>query len=71
MARALVNRPSLLLCDEPTGSLDGKTAEAVSDLLLELHRDEGAILIVVTHSPELAGRFERRYAIEDGRCVAA
>ena len=71
VARALVNRPSLLLCDEPTGSLDARTAEAVSDLLLELHRHEGAMLIVVTHSPDLARRFERRYALEDGRCVAA
>ena len=71
VARALINRPSLLLCDEPTGSLDGKTAAAVSEQLLELHAREGSILIVVTHSPELAGRFERRYALEDGRCVAA
>ena len=71
VARALINRPSLLLCDEPTGSLDASTAEAVSDLLLELHRSQGAMLIVVTHSPGLAARFERRYAIEDGRCVAA
>jgi len=71
VARALINRPSLLLCDEPTGSLDSKTAGAVSDLLLELHRRESAMLIVVTHSPDLAGRFERRYALEEGRCVAA
>ncbi len=71
VARALINRPSLLLCDEPTGSLDSKTAEAVSDLLLELHHRESAMLIVVTHSPDLAGRFEHRYALEDGRCVAA
>ena len=71
VARALINQPSLLLCDEPTGSLDAKTAEAVSDLLLELHRHEGAMLIVVTHSPDLAGRFERRYTLEDGRCVEA
>jgi lipoprotein-releasing system ATP-binding protein len=71
VARALINRPSLLLCDEPTGSLDGKTAEAVSDLLIELHRGEGAMLIVVTHSPDLAARFEHRYVLEDGRCVAA
>ncbi len=71
VARALVNRPSLLLCDEPTGSLDGRTAEAVSDLLLELHESEGAMLIVVTHSPELAARFAHGYRLEDGRCVAA
>lgn len=71
VARALINRPSLLLCDEPTGSLDAATAEAVSDLLIELHRNENAMLIVVTHSQSLAARFERRYALEDGRCVAA
>ena len=71
VARALINRPTLLLCDEPTGSLDGKTAAAVSDLLVELHQQEGNMLIVVTHSRELAGRFARRYALEDGRCVAA
>ena len=58
------------MCDEPTGSLDAKTAEAVSELLLQLHRDAGSILIVVTHSPELAGRFTRCYTLEDGRCVA-
>jgi lipoprotein-releasing system ATP-binding protein len=71
VARALINQPSLLLCDEPTGSLDTKTAEAVADLLLELHRRERAMLIVVTHSADLAGRFERCYELEDGRCVAA
>ena len=71
VARALVNQPSLLLCDEPTGSLDGRTAKAVSDLLIELHESAGAMLIVVTHSPELAARFARRYTLEDGRCVAA
>jgi ABC-type lipoprotein export system ATPase subunit len=71
VARALVNRPTLLLCDEPTGSLDSKTAAAVSELLLELHQSEGAKLIVVTHSGDLAARFERRYTLEEGRCVAA
>jgi lipoprotein-releasing system ATP-binding protein len=70
VARALINRPALLLCDEPTGSLDQATAGAVGDLLLELHHAEPTILIVVTHSLELAGRFERRYALREGRCVA-
>jgi lipoprotein-releasing system ATP-binding protein len=68
VARALINRPGLLLCDEPTGSLDGKTAEAVSSLLFELHGEEGGILIVVTHSLELAGRFENRLELREGRC---
>ena len=71
VARALINQPALLLCDEPTGSLDAATAAAVSDLLLELHESQGATLIVVTHSRGLAERFARRFTLEDGRCVAA
>ena len=70
VARALINRPALLLCDEPTGSLDQATAAAVGDLLLELHASEPTILVVVTHSLELAGRFERRYELREGRCSA-
>jgi len=70
VARALINEPGLLLGDEPTGSLDGKTAESVASLLFDLHRDLGTILIVVTHSLELAGRFERRMELQEGRCIA-
>jgi len=68
VARALINNPGLLLCDEPTGSLDGATANQVADLLFELHRAEGNLLIVVTHSLELAERCERRLKLQDGRC---
>ena len=68
VARALINRPRLLLCDEPTGSLDEKTAEAVASLLFELHGEQGGILIVVTHSLELASRFENRLELREGRC---
>ena len=67
VARALVNRPSLVLCDEPTGSLDRATAGAVGDLLAELHGGD-SILIVVTHSRELAGRFGRRFELREGLC---
>ncbi len=67
VARALVNQPSLVLCDEPTGSLDQATAGAVGDLLAELHGDD-SILIVVTHSLELAGRFGRRFELREGLC---
>ena len=71
VARALVNRPSLLLCDEPTGSLDRATAEAVADVLFDLHREAGTMLIAVTHSLELAARFPRRCELVEGRCVEA
>jgi putative ABC transport system ATP-binding protein len=71
VARALINRPKLLLCDEPTGSLDGRTAEQVSDLLFELHRDAGNLLIVVTHSLDLAARCARRIQLADGTCCEA
>lgn len=71
VARALINRPSLLLCDEPTGSLDRKSAGAVADLLGELHAELRAILIVVTHDLELAGRFGRRLELRDGRLAGA
>ncbi len=68
VARALINSPGLLLCDEPTGSLDGKAAGAVGSLLLELHGEAQNVLLVVTHSAELAGRFARRFELREGRC---
>jgi lipoprotein-releasing system ATP-binding protein len=68
VARALINQPSLLLCDEPTGSLDAENARGVAELLFELHREADTILITVTHSEELAGRFTRRFDLREGRC---
>jgi len=56
LARALINDPLLLLCDEPTGNLDRKAAETVASLLLELHARQNTILVVVTHSVELASK---------------
>jgi len=70
IARALVNRPSLLLADEPTGNLDRSTAATVATLLSEVHREEDAILIVVTHSEPLAEKFGRRWELNDGQLVA-
>ncbi|HEU4594418.1 MAG TPA: ABC transporter ATP-binding protein, partial [Pyrinomonadaceae bacterium] len=61
LARALVMRPLLLLCDEPTGNLDRDSADVVASLLLELHGRQETILVVVTHSPELAARFPTRF----------
>ncbi len=66
IARALMNRPSLLLCDEPTGNLDAHTAASVADLLFDLAKESSAILIAVTHSPQLAERFGRRMRMLEG-----
>ena len=60
LARALIRNPTLLLCDEPTGNLDRAAADAVADLLLELHAARNTILVVVTHSAALADRFPVR-----------
>lgn len=69
IARALINRPVLLLADEPTGNLDRTTAARVADLLVELQAQEAMILLVVTHSPQLAERMGRRFELDDGRLV--
>jgi len=71
VARALIHEPALLLCDEPTGNLDAKAADVVAALLFELHGEAKNILIAVTHSEELAGRFERRCRLSEGRCSGA
>ena len=70
IARALINRPGILLCDEPTGNLDRTTAQAVANLLFELHHEQHNILIIVTHSMELAGRCGRHCALQEGKCSA-
>ncbi len=71
VARALINGPALLLCDEPTGNLDRENAMAVVDLLLELEDETRSLLIVVTHSAEVAQRFARQVTLIEGRCVEA
>ena len=65
LARALIMQPQLLLCDEPTGNLDHKAADVVASLLLDLHRQQKTILVVVTHNAELAARFPLRYELAD------
>ena len=65
LARALDRRPRLLLCDEPTGNLDRTAAESVASLLFDLQKKQNAILIVVTHSAELAARFSMRFDLVD------
>lgn len=67
IARALISGPELVLCDEPTGNLDEASADAVTDLLLELHAQQQSIMITVTHSPRLAGRFPTRFELAGGQ----
>jgi len=65
LARALINQPRLLLCDEPTGNLDRASAESVAAMLLDLHRRQNTILVVVTHSTQLASQFPIRFELVD------
>ncbi len=71
IARALVQKPPLLLADEPTGNLDHKNAQAIGELLFEMHRQQNTILIVVTHSTELARTFPKRFEMAEGRLIQA
>jgi lipoprotein-releasing system ATP-binding protein len=67
VARALIQKPEILLADEPTGNLDRTTAMVVAKLLWELQQQENAMLIVVTHSTQLAGHMQRQLELDDGR----
>ncbi|MBL8057864.1 MAG: ABC transporter ATP-binding protein [Anaerolineales bacterium] len=67
VARALANRPAILLADEPTGNLDSHTTDEIMDLLTALNRDQGTTLLVVTHNPQVAGVARRVITLRDGR----
>lgn len=67
LVRALANNPSIVLADEPTGSLDAKNAAVLGELLLEINREFGITIILATHSAELANKISKKYRLEDGR----
>ncbi len=69
VARSLIHQPTLLLADEPTGNLDQANARQVGSLLLEMHEQEEMMLVVVTHSLELAAMLDRQYRLDDGKLV--
>ena len=70
MARAVLFRPSVLLADEPTASLDRSNAQLVTDELVDLAHSEGCTLLVVTHEQVLHGRMDRRFRLESGRLLS-
>jgi lipoprotein-releasing system ATP-binding protein len=71
LARALVLNPELVLCDEPTGNLDHESSETISRMLLQLHKQQHNILIVVTHNPAVAGKFGFKYKLSEARLQLA
>jgi len=70
IARAMIRNPKLLLCDEPTGNLDRHTALQVADVLLDINRASNNILVVVTHSAELAARFPKIFELVEGHLAS-
>lgn len=69
VARAFVTEPALLFADEPTGNLDRRTGESISDLLFQLNADTGATLVLVTHDERLASRCDRVFTLDEGRLL--
>jgi putative ABC transport system ATP-binding protein len=70
LARAFINGPKILFCDEPTGNLDGDTAESMVDLIFGMNRERGTTLVLVTHNFELAGRCQRVLRLKGGSVVS-
>ncbi len=69
VVRAMINSPSLLLADEPTGALDRENVDVMADLLLELNKTDGLSLLVVTHSLDLAKRMGKTFELRNGKLV--
>jgi len=71
VVRALINKPQILLADEPTGALDRTSAQELGQLLVDLNREQGVTLVVVTHAPDLARRMGRVLELRDGVLATA
>jgi ABC-type lipoprotein export system ATPase subunit len=69
VVRALINKPGLILADEPTGALDQDNATALTELLIQLSKEENITLVTVTHSVEMAERMEKKYVLKSGELV--
>ncbi len=67
IARALVNEPAILMADEPTGNLDSKVGQEIMDLLLNLNKESGTTLIIITHDPKVAAQAQRTIRLHDGK----
>lgn len=70
VVRALINKPELILADEPTGALDENNANALSELLVQLSNEEGVTLITITHSADLASQMDKKYLLKNGKLVS-
>ncbi len=67
VVRALINKPDIILADEPTGSLDQESAEQIGELLSNIHKEQNITLVIVTHSTELAAKMDIRYTLKNGK----
>ena len=71
IARALANKPSIILADEPTGNLDSETGKKIFDLLHKLSRSENTTIIAVTHDMDIAGKTDKTFKLKDGKIIAS
>ena len=70
IARAMINQPSIILADEPTGALDSQTGHMIMDIFHQLHEEQGKTIVLITHSRELAAETQRIIVLNDGKIVS-